>query len=290
MIKLKSINCFFVTDIHGDKEQYQKLFDLIIAEKPKAVFMGGDLLPSMLLSFKQSTEENFISDYLTVKFRELKKQLNNEYPEIFIILGNDDPLSEEIHLLDSEEESLWKYVHNRKVPFGEYTVFGYAFIPPSPFLLKDWEKYDVSRYVDPGCVSPEEGYRSIKVDVNDIKYSTIKKDLDSFTKEDDLSKAIFLFHSPPYKCNLDRANLDGKFIDHVPLDVHVGSVAIKEFLEERKPLLSLHGHIHESYSITGEWKDTIGETLAFSAAHDGKELALVRFDLNNLTETTREHI
>ena len=34
----------------------------------------------------------------------------------------------------------------------------------------------------------------------------------------------------------------------------------------------------------------IGGTIAFSAAHDGKELALVRFDLNKLSEATREQI
>jgi len=35
-------------------------------------------------------------------------------------------------------------------------------VPPTPFLLKDWEKYDVSAYVDPGCVSPEEGYHRVE--------------------------------------------------------------------------------------------------------------------------------
>lgn len=286
----QSLNCFFVTDLHGDKTNYQKLFDLILKEKPKAVFLGGDLLPSMILSFNQNIEDNYISDFLTVHLQKIKKQLQDSYPEIFIILGNDDSATEEVNLINGEKEALWKYVHNKKVSFKDYTIYGYSFVPPSPFLLKDWEKYDVSRYVDPGCVSPEEGYRSIKIAANDIKYSTIKKDLDLFVKDEDLSKTIFLFHSPPYKCNLDRANLDGKFIDHVPLDVHVGSIAIREFLEKRKPLLSLHGHIHESYTITGEWKDKISETTAFSAAYDGKELALVRFDLNKLSDATREHI
>jgi Icc-related predicted phosphoesterase len=74
--------------------------------------------------------------------------------------------------------------------------------------------------------------------------------------------------------------LDGRVIDYVPLDVHVGSIAIKRFIESRKPMISLHGHVHESTSITGEWKEKIGETFAMNGAHDGPELPLIRFDTN----------
>ena len=110
----------------------------------------------------------------------------------------------------------------------------------------------------------------------------------SWLSDDDLSKAIFLFHTPPYQTCLDRAGLDGKIIEHVPVDVHVGSIAVKRFIETRQPLLSLHGHIHEFASITGAWREAIGDTQAFSAAHNGHELALVRFDPHNLENAWRE--
>jgi len=82
--------------------------------------------------------------------------------------------------------------------------------------------------------------------------------------------------------------LDGKKYNYVDLDVHVGSIAVRRFIESRQPLLTLHGHIHESARITGYWKERIGRTLALSAAHDGSELALVRFDLDDLENTARE--
>ena len=107
---------------------------------------------------------------------------------------------------------------------------------------------------------------------------------------ENLEKSIFLFHTPPYKTNLDRAALDGKMIDYVPLDVHVGSIAVKYFIEKQQPLVTLHGHIHESARITGCWKDKIGRTYCFSAAHDGPELALVSFDLENPAAAIRELI
>lgn len=284
-----ALNCFFVADLHGNKSRYHKLFELIVNEQPKAVFIGGDILPHAMLAFNHDTEDNFIIEYLMPEFQKIKDGLKDNYPQIFIILGNDDPRIEEEHLIEGEEQGLWRYINQKAVEFENYTIYGYAFVPPSPFQLKDWEKYDVSRYVDPGCVSPEEGARSVAVKENNIKYSTIKKDLDELTTGKDLSRSVFLFHAPPYQSALDRAALDNKIYDHVPLDVHVGSIAIKEFIESKQPYLTMHGHIHESYRLTGNWRENFGETLSMSAAHDGPELALIRFDLNNLSGAIREH-
>jgi Icc-related predicted phosphoesterase len=157
-------------------------------------------------------------------------------------------------------------------------------------MLKDWEKYDVSRYVDPGCVPPEEGSFSVHVNKKMLAYETIQKDIETLIEDADLSRSIFLFHTPPYKSNLDRAALDGKFYDHVPLDVHLGSIAVERFIKERQPMITLHGHIHESTSLTGEWKDTIGATICMNAAHNGRELALIRFDPDHPEKAARSLI
>ncbi len=268
-------NCFFVSDLHGKIDRYEKLFHLILTEIPGAVFLGGDLLPH---SFAQ---KHFVADFLCPNLQNLKAKMLDKFPRIFLILGNDDARIEEPLILELEKQLLIEYIHFRKTNFLEYDIYGYAFTPPSPFLLKDWEKYDVSRFVDPGSISPEEGKRTVEVSIHEKKYSTIKDDLDSLTKDEDLSKSIFLFHGPPYQTNLDRAALDGKLIDHVPVDTHVGSVAIKRFIEKKQPLITLHGHIHESARISGSWKDKIGRTYCFSAAHDGNELAIVKFEFSN---------
>jgi Icc-related predicted phosphoesterase len=225
---------------------------------------------------------------LVKKLSLLRKELKNSYPRIFLILGNDDGRFAEAAILDAATRGVWEYLHDRKVIFKDYLIFGYSYIPPTPFLLKDWEKYDVSRYVDPGCISPEEGVRSFPVSDNLQKYSTIKKDLDRMVGNENLKKAIFLFHAPPYKTKLDRAQLEGKMIDHIPMDVHVGSIAIQRFIKTRQPLLTLHGHAHEASKLSHSWKDNIGNTHMFTAAYSGPELALVRFDPENLDEATRE--
>jgi hypothetical protein len=167
-------------------------------------------------------------------------------------------------------------------------VFGYACVPPSPFRLKDWERYDVSRFLDPGCTPPEEGAHSVEFDADEVRFGTIARDLEALVGGEDLAEALFLFHAPPYRTALDRAALDGRTVDHAPLDVHVGSIAIRRFIEERQPALTLHGHVHESARLTGRWSDRIGRTHCLSAAHDGPELALVRFDPDDPGAATRE--
>jgi uncharacterized protein len=284
------LNCLFASDLHGSAERYTKLWQAVQSEQPAAVFLGGDLLPSGLMTLAGDSQGTFVREQLVPQWSDLRQRMSGAYPRIFVILGNDDARAEETELLEAQKQSLIEYVACRKVGFGPYEVLGYPYVPPTPFLNKDWERYDVSRYVDPGCVAPEDGYAAQAPPCGSGNYATIQAELAQLAGDLDLSHLILVAHSPPYQTALDRAALDGKMIDHCPLDVHVGSIAIRRFIEKRQPLLTLHGHVHESARLTGRWQDRIGRTVAMSAAHDGPELALVRFDPDDLQGATRELI
>ena len=125
---------------------------------------------------------------------------------------------------------------------------------------------------------------------HELKTATIEKDLKKLTGDANLEKSIFLFHSPPHRCQLDRAALDGHRIDDIQVDVHVGSTAIQRFITRRQPLITLHGHIHESTRLTGSWRERFNKTTAFNASHDGTELSLIQFDPYHPENATRELI
>lgn len=280
--------CFFVSDLHGQTDRYEKLWRAVEQDAPAVVFLGGDLLPSGLGMFSlDPAHGDFVNDFLVPGFETVRSRLGGRYPEVFLILGNDDARFEETAFLDVASSGLWIYAHDRCCRLAGYQVFGYAYVPPSPFMLKDWERYDVSRYIPPGCVSPEEGRRSVPCQEHEIKYSTIQKDLEALVGDRPLDDAVMLFHTPPYETKLDRVANDGKMVDYVPLDLHVGSIALRRLIEQRQPRVTLHGHIHESARLTGSWRDRIGRTELFGAAHDGPELALVRFDLEDPGGATR---
>ena len=283
---------FFVSDLHGKESRYEKLFGAISSEKPGLVLIGGDILPSGILkNVLQKTEHfDFIQSYFRPKLAELKHILKDGYPEIGVIFGNDDPRSEEPSLMELEKEGLLHYIHFKNFEYLDFSICGYSYVPPTPFRLKDWERYDVSRFVDPGCSAPDEGIRTVEISAYEAEYSTIAKDIETLTKSLNMEKTIMLFHAPPYDSYLDRAALDGMKVEHVPLDVHVGSIAIQRFIEEKQPFITLHGHVHESSSITGHWKQDFGKTKSFSAAWDGEHLALVKIDLENREKAVRDLI
>jgi len=233
--------------------------------------------------------EEFIEDTILAEIRKIHGDFD-KIIRFFFIMGNDDPRMYEYIFINADKAGILDYIHQKTISYKKTSVTGYSYVPPTPFQLKDWERYDLSQYVDVGAVSPEQGKRTIKVPLDEIKYSTIAEDLDKLSKQSLAKNTIYLFHSPPYHSCLDRADLHGKKVDHAPMDVHVGSIAIQRFIKTHQPLLTLHGHVHESAQITGWWKEKVDRTFSFTAAHDGPELAVVRFDTHHLENATRELI
>ncbi len=276
-----SCPCFFVSDLHGSHRRYQSLWAAATGEHPKAIFLGGDLLPGI-------NAMKFIQETIEPEVLILQQELGADFPQIFLIPGNDDAAADFAAFDHGESLGLWRILHNRRGYISDHAIFGYGNVPPTPFMLKDWERYDVSRFVDPGSLSPEEGHRTVPADADEIRFGTIAEDLERLADTEDLAGSVWLFHSPPYQTGLDRAGLDGRSIDHVPLDVNIGSIAIRRFVEAQQPLITLHGHVHESTRLTGRWREQLGRTWMFSAAHDAPELALVRVDLDQPEEATRQ--
>jgi Icc-related predicted phosphoesterase len=67
-----------------------------------------------------------------------------------------------------------------------------------------------------------------------------------------MSNAIFNIHVPPFGIGLDEApELDEnqKPVQGGQVMASVGSTAVRDAILEHQPLLSLHGHIHESRGV-----------------------------------------
>jgi Icc-related predicted phosphoesterase len=97
---------------------------------------------------------------------------------------------------------------------------------------------------------------------------------------DDMSKAIFNLHCPPYQSGLDEApaiDADLRLLHGGRALRPVGSTAVREAIVKHQPLISLHGHIHESKGAV-----KIGKTLAInpgSAYEEGMLMgAIIQLD------------
>ncbi len=78
----------------------------------------------------------------------------------------------------------------------------------------------------------------------------------------DMGRTIFNFHAPPYGTGLDEAPA----LDETLRPTHggavmkaVGSMAVRDAINKHQPLLSVHGHIHESRGMK-----KMGRTLAIN--------------------------
>lgn len=106
----------------------------------------------------------------------------------------------------------------------------------------------------------------------EMKEGDLEKYLEKqISKARDPSKAIFNFHAPPYNTNLDLApkltkDLRPVVIAGVVQYEHVGSKAVRKIIEKYKPLIGLHGHIHES---GGE--DRVGSTVVVNPGSEYSE-------------------
>ena len=88
-------------------------------------------------------------------------------------------------------------------------------------------------------------------------------------------------HSPPFVTQLDLIQ-GGK---------STGSRSIRTFIEENQPLLTLHGHIHESPQLSGAYTDRLGETLSINPGQwimttgDISKLHAVTFEMERAEQT-----
>jgi Icc-related predicted phosphoesterase len=85
----------------------------------------------------------------------------------------------------------------------------------------------------------------------------------------DSTRAIFNLHCPPYKSGLDEApaiDADLRLLHGGRALRPVGSTAVREAIERHQPLLSLHGHIHESKGAV-----KLGKTLSINPGSSYEE-------------------
>lgn len=247
------------SDLHGNTSQYDRIFTHALERDCGGVILCGDITPKGAL-FNARGQKAFLTDYLFPKIQSVHRQRGRLLP-IFLMMGNDDLKPNEHILLENQERHKYTYIHNRGVPFGDFFIAGYSCVPPTPHGCKDWEKTDGSRaFADRGSFRTE-GWRSRGEERMPCVIggnSTIARDLEKmFSGFSSFDKTVFVSHAPPYGSKLDMLGKDRQ---------HVGSMAIREFLSCHRPMISVHGHIHETVSVSGSWHDRVSEEGGLSLA------------------------
>jgi len=245
------MKALFVTDLHGWKWKYDRLLKVAQAFQADVVINSGDMLPH---GRTMSTQGEFITDYLDAHFA----QFNAAGIYYLCYLGNDD-----LRIFDELfEKTCDKYpfiicLAQRKFEIGGFEFIGLNWVVDYPFRLKDRARMDTRDYIfqeqfGTGLLSTPGGLQEIEDWFSFAKsLPTIDDEMDRLARPKDMDRSIYVIHMPPFRLGLDECGHGAK----------VGSKAVYNFLLEHQPMLSFHGHIHESPEVSGTWFAKLGNTL-----------------------------
>jgi Icc-related predicted phosphoesterase len=279
----------YTADLHGNIAAYRALLDLAAAASARAAIVGGDLLPHAIkLDSAISAQRDFIERQL----RPLLAEFHAAHPQIgvYLLAGNDD-WAAAIALLDElEDDGLAYPLHERVYDMAGSSsaeregrgdplwLAGYACVPPTPFSIKDYERRDdgpspafsfgMAYTSGDGAVQPASAAEMAAL-------PSIAEGLAALGRRSDPASTIYVCHTPPADTPLDE----------MPRGRHIGSHALRSFIELHAPLLSLHGHVHEAPQLSGRYATRIGATWCVNPGHDQRRFHAVTFDTANLAET-----
>jgi Icc-related predicted phosphoesterase len=292
-----ALRLYYASDIHGSEVLWRKFLNAAAGYEAQVLVMGGDVTGKVVVPLVERPdgvevelfgERQVLADPDAVEQMEHRIRANGMYPHrmaaaevervaglplddrerwfgdvmrrtfdgwlaladerlddsirCFVMPGNDDPPG-----VDDAIEAAAKVeaCDDRLVEFDGYSMISLGYSNPTPFD-------------SPRELGEEELYRRIAGLAERVP---------------DPERSIFNLHVPPYDSTLDTAaqldeNLEVVMSGSAPKMIPVGSTAVREAIERFQPMLTLHGHVHESAGAT-----RIGRTLCInpgSSYHTGR--------------------
>jgi uncharacterized protein len=267
---------FFATDIHGSEICWRKFLNAAAFYKADLVVLGGDVTGKVMVPivadgghWKVTVRGQAYTLETQQELEDIQRQIRNagSYPAI-VSPDELQHLSQEEGAVDrrftvemTQSLDRWLDMADGKLRGGEI-----------PCILNGgnddiWEIDDIIEQSP--CVSFAEG-KVLDLDgfplvsmgwTNPTPWDTFREapepelaaKIEAVASQvPDMERAIFNFHAPPYGTGLDEAPA----LDDTLRPIHggavmkpVGSTAVRDAILKHQPLLSLHGHIHESRGV-----------------------------------------
>ncbi len=248
----------FSADLHGNEQQYLKLFHYATECSIPLIVLGGDLSPKTPEKRNPAAQRGFFVNFLFPQIR--------SFPgKVFLILGNDD-YRQNLPFLKEQAPKYNFNVIDTPTYFQDFVFIGYSYVPYTPFIWKDWERRDLK-------TDTLEALRPDVQPIGKIDFTTpydirpqyfnhsIEEDLETLISNIPKEKLILITHAPPFDTVCDQMNDGGH-------QRSIGSLGVRTIIEKYQPLLTLHGHIHDSAKNAGTYQQQLGETLCATVSND----------------------
>lgn len=270
---------FFATDIHGSEVCFRKFLNAGKAYQADVIIMGGDITGKMIIPVVKTNRGTFAFEWLGAPYSVSEQDLPEHMGKIRMAGCYPYRTTPDEMALLEEDPGLVKAVFRRTLKASvedwlelaeerlKNTGIECYLTPGNDDDLAIDQAFEGQRVV---C-NPEKKLVHLRGEVEMISTGyTNRTPWNSFREldEDQLAelieamvkgltnpqKAIFNFHCPPYNVGLDLAPQLDKTLKPIAgiggvQSGPVGSTAVLKAIQTYRPMLGLHGHVHESRGV-----------------------------------------
>jgi Icc-related predicted phosphoesterase len=289
------VRIFYVTDLHGSEICWKKFLNAGGFYKADIVILGGDVTGKAMVPIVQKANgmwdaslqdhrQTLESENDVVEFE--KRVMNRGYYPIRVSEEEYVAMQEDEDLVDKRFKQVMLDGMERWIAMAEDKLAGSGIrvvaCPANDDMFEIDDLLAGASIVETGDEDHPielDGFRFISMGwTNPTPWHTFREAeepelairIDRALKHaDDPGLTIFNFHAPPYGSKLDNApalNDDLTYKSGGQALRPVGSTSVLEAVKSFQPMLSLHGHIHESKGAT-----RIGSTLALNPGSSYEE-------------------
>lgn len=271
------IRLFFATDVHSSDVVFNKFVKAAEYYKVNALILGGDLTGKFLAPFIKEADGTYFTDFQGNPVRmnndvELKRMEDTVRTAGYYVYRmsreeynqtKEDKTKVDRIFLEKMFEVLERWIDLAEAALAKSGVP--LFITggnDDPYEVDDFMRAHSTRHVKycEGEVVDVLGYEMLASGYSNMTPWKLPRDLTEeelgvalekvASKVKNPQRSIFTIHVPPYDTGLDLAiwlNEDLKYQHYgQPIEGPVGSHAVFNLLDKYQPMVSLHGHIHES--------------------------------------------
>ena len=288
---------FFATDVHSSERTFSKFLNAADHYKVNALILGGDLTGKFLAPFIKEADGSYFTDFqgnpvhmkTEAEMKAMEETVRTAGYYVYTTTRDEyEKTREDKAFVDKLFLQEMMEVLGRWITLAEETL-GPRGIPlyitggnDDPYEIDDFMRAHGTEHVKycEGEIVDVLGYEMAASGYSNMTPWSLPRDMPEDQLEAALEKvvskvsnpqrSIFTIHVPPYDTGLDLAiflNKDLKYQHYgQPIEGPVGSHAVFNILDKYQPLISLHGHIHESRCFY-----KLGKTMCFNPGSEYTE-------------------